>query len=131
MNRLLLVAAVLAALTACIHVVVGTAEIASPLLRSSLAPEVRYLLYACWHLVSCVLVVSAVGLFVSARSRQQHARLLVLYISWLWLAFGVVFILVGLLGAHGALFFKLPQWVLLLPVGVLGLLGGRAFARPA
>jgi hypothetical protein len=124
MNRLLLVASVLAAFTACIHVFVGTAEIASPLLSSSLAPEVSFLLYACWHLVSCALVFSAIALFVSALPRhRQSARLLALFVSWLWLAFGAIFVVVGLVGAHGTLLFKLPQWVLLLPVGILGLLG--------
>lgn len=124
MNRFLLVASVLAAFTACIHVFVGTAEIAPPLLSSSLAPEMRFLLYACWHLVSCALFFSAVALFVSALPRHQHsARLLARFISWLWLAFGAVFIIIGLAGAHGTLLFKLPQWVLLLPVGMLALLG--------
>ena len=104
MNRLLLVASVLAAFTACIHVFVGTAEIAPPLLSSSLAPEVSFLLYACWHLVSCALVFSAAALFVSALPRyRQPARQLALFVSWLWLAFGAVFVVVGLVGANGTL----------------------------
>ena len=124
MNRLLLVASVLAAFTASIHLFVGTAEIAPPLLSSSLPSDVSFLLYACWHLVSLALTFSAVALFVSALPRyQQPARLLAIYISWLWLAFGVVFLAIGLLGAHGTLLFKLPQWLLLLPVGLLALLG--------
>ena len=130
MNRLLFSASILAAFTACLHFFVGTTEIAAPLLNSSLAPEVSYLLYACWHLVSCSLFFSAVALFMSALHRyRQAARLLALFVSWLWLAFGAVFVVVGLVGAHGTLLFKLPQWVLLLPVGVLGLMGCASLRR--
>ena len=129
-NRLLIAASILAAFTACVHIFVGTAEIAAPLLNSSLAPEVSFLLYACWHLVSCSLFFSAVALFISALPRhRQAAHLLALFVSWLWLAFGAIFVIVGLVSAHGTLLFKLPQWVLLLPVGVLGLLGCASSRR--
>ena len=122
MNRLLFAASLLAAFTAAIHIVVGTEEIASPLLTSALAPEISFLLYACWHLVSSSLALSAMALFISALPRYQRSgRPLALFISCLWLSFGLVFLLIGLLGAHGSLLFKLPQWVLLLPVGALGL----------
>ena len=124
MNRSLLLAGVLAAFTAIVHVFVGTPEIAQPLLRSALAPEVSYLLYACWHLVSCALVLSALALVASALPRyRQSTYTLALFVSWLWLAFGAVFVAVGITAAHGSLLFKLPQWTLLLPVGALGLLG--------
>lgn len=124
MNRLLLLAGVLAVVTAAVHVFVGTPEIAQPLLRSALAPEVSYLLYACWHLVSCALVLSALALLVCALPRhRQSMYALALFVSWLWLAFGAVFVAVGITAAHSSLLFKLPQWTLLLPVGALGLLG--------
>lgn len=124
MNRPLLVTSLIAAFTACVHVFVGTPEIATPLLNSSLALEVSFLLYACWYLVSVALAFSAVAFFVSALPRySQPARMLALFVSWLWLAFGVVFVIVGFFGANGTLLFKLPQWTLLLPVGILGLFG--------
>lgn len=53
MNRLVLLASALAAFTAGVHVLVGTEEIAVPLLGSSLAPELSFLLYA-W--ASCLLL---------------------------------------------------------------------------
>jgi hypothetical protein len=128
MNRPLLAAAVLAAFTAGVHLIVGSAEIATPLLNSPLAVELSYLLYACWHLVSCALAFSAVAFFVCALGRHRYdGRLLALFISWLWLAFGAVFLVIGFVGADGSLLFKLPQWLLLLPVGVLGLLGSASF----
>lgn len=124
MNRFLFVSSILAVFTACVHFFVGTAEISAPLLNSSLALELKFLLYACWHLVSCVLFFSAGAFLISALPRHREAAYsLALFVSWLWLAFGAIFIVVGLVGAHGTLLFKLPQWILLLPVGVLGLLG--------
>jgi hypothetical protein len=124
MNRPLLVTSLLAAFTACVHIFVGTPEIATPLLNSSLALEVSFLLYACWHLVSVVLAFSAVAFFVSALPRYiQPARMLALFVSWLWLAFGAVFVVIGFFGAGGTLLFKLPQWTLLLPVGMIGIFG--------
>lgn len=124
MNRILLAAAVLAALTAGLHLFVGTPEIAAPLLNSSFPPELSYLLYACWHLVSCSLAISAGALFICAlHYEHQTARAMAILISCLWLSFGLVFVAVGLFGARGTLLFELPQWILLLPVGVLGLWG--------
>lgn len=124
MNRRLLIAAALATLTAGVHIFVGTAEIAGPLLDSALAPELSFLLYACWHLVSSALAFSAVALFISALpAHRQSAYQMALFVSCLWLSFGLVFVAVGVLGADGTLLFKLPQWTLLLPVGALGLWG--------
>lgn len=134
MNKPLLIAALLAAFTAAIHLFAGGANVAAPLLASSLAEEPRLTLYAVWHLVSVTLVLSAVALYVGSLHRHAAAsRYLVLFISALWLCFGVVFLIVALTQPGEGLFFKLPQWVLLLPVGLLGLWGGSnmAFERDA
>ena len=62
------------------------------------------------------------GFFVGAL--QRHAaggRLMVQFAASLWLAFGAVFILVAATQPGSNLFFKLPQWILLIPVGLLAL----------
>jgi hypothetical protein len=124
MNRRLLTAAVLAAFTAAVHTFVGTVEISGPLLGSALPLELRLLLYACWHLVSCALVLSAGALFWSARrSRAEASRSLVIFVSALWISFGLVFLAVAILHPGKGLLLALPQWTLLLPVGLLGLWG--------
>jgi hypothetical protein len=46
-------------------------------------------------------------------------------VSYLWLSFGGVFIVVDLVYGGYPMLLRLPQWVLLLPVGVLGLWGAR------
>jgi hypothetical protein len=129
MNKPLLFAALLTAFIAAIHLFAGGTDVAAPLLASSLADEPRLTLYAVWHLVSVTLVLSAIALYVSAL--PQHAialRYLALFISILWLCFGAVFLVVAFFQPGEGLLFKMPQWILFVPVGLLGLWG--IFSRP-
>lgn len=122
MNRLLVIASILAALTTMIHLFVGGSDTAVPLLESPMEGEPRLTLYAVWHMVSVVLGLSAVALLVGSLPRHaQGARYLVLFISVMWCIFAVVFLGVAAMQEEGGWLFRLPQWILLLPVGVLGL----------
>lgn len=122
MNRQLFVAALLAALTAAIHLFAGGADVAAPLLASSLPSTPKLTLYVVWHGISVVLVFSALALFLAARpAHAAPARYLVLFISAVWCAFAALFVLVAVAQGDAAWFLRLPQWILLLPVGLLGL----------
>ncbi len=130
MDRVLLVAALLAALTAALHIFAGGTDVAAPLLASAMEGEPKLTLYATWHMASVAMALSAVALVVGSLPRYAlAARYLVLFISLLWCAFGGVFLLVALSQPGGGWLFKLPQWTLLLPVGGLGLWATRR--RPA
>jgi len=125
-NRLLLSAGLIAAFTAALHTFAGTPEIQEPLLRSTIPQPVSLLLYACWHLVTVTLVLSAVALIWSARPNSRtSAGALPRFISLLWLLFGLVFVAVALVFSGPSTLLVLPQWVMLIPVGILGLLGDR------
>jgi len=129
-NRPLVVAALLAAFTAAVHLFAGGPDIAAPLLASTLADEPRLTLYAVWHMATVALAISALGLFVAALPRHAAAaRYMVLFISVLWCAFGGVFLAVIAIQPESDLLFKLPQWILLLPVGLLGLWGSGRGVR--
>lgn len=129
MNKPLLAAALLTAFIAAVHLFAGGADVAAPLLASSLADEPRLTLYAVWHLVTVTLVLSAAALFVSALpDHAVAARYLALFVSVLWLSFGAVFLVVAFTQPGEGLLFKMPQWILFLPVGFLGLWG--SFSRP-
>lgn len=118
MNRRLLVAGLLALFTAAVHLLIGTPEVHRPLLESHLSPDLKLMLYACWHLVSVMLAVSGVFLLrACAASRNYHERELVVMLGLSWVAFGTVFLAFGLI--YPGMLFRLPQWMLLLPVGVL------------
>ncbi|GGY24219.1 hypothetical protein [Paludibacterium paludis] len=130
MNRILLAAALLAALTAFIHLFAGGADVVAPLLASSLPPMPKLTLYAAWHMASATLILSSAALFIG--SLPQHAirsAYLVLFVSLLWIVFGAVFLIVGLTQPDSGGWLHLPQWTLLLPVGALGLWGGCPACR--
>jgi hypothetical protein len=123
MNRPLLAATLLAAITAALHTFGGTQEIEGPLLQSNMTQEVSLMLLACWHFVTAALTLTAIALGLAIRKPNPKSMASVTLISYLWLSFGTVFILIDLLYAGPHMLLQLPQWVLLLPVGVLGLWG--------
>lgn len=123
-NKTIMCAGLLALFTAAIHTFVGTPEIQQPLLQSGIDPNVALLLYACWHLVTVTLALSGLILMWSANNVQQ-ARVVVLFVSVLWLAFGMVFIATAMLFGTWSTLLVLPQWMLLIPVGLLGIIGAK------
>jgi hypothetical protein len=128
-NRQLSIAGVLAAVTAAVHTIAGTLEVHSPLLGSALPDALRLLLYACWHLVTVALCLSAWVLLRPPQSvSAEAAAVLARAIGILWMCFGLVFIAVALLlGRTPAALLMLPQWVLLLPVGWLAYRGAGEY----
>jgi hypothetical protein len=128
MNRWLMSAGLLALFTAAVHVVAGGRGIASPLLASTLAEVPRITLYGVWHLVSLVLALSGAALLLAARPRAlPSARWMVAFIGALWLGFGLVLLAIAALQPGDGWWLKLPQWLLLMPVGALAL---AALRRP-
>lgn len=126
MNKTLLVTALLATFTAALHTFVGTAEIESPLLNAGLKLDISLLLLVCWHLVTATLILSSVAYFFAAKNVNSiHYRLMVQFISILWISFGLVFIVIDLVYAGPKMLMILPQWTLLIPIGLLGLWGAR------
>jgi hypothetical protein len=92
MNRLLFVASLLAAFTAIVRIFAGGEDVVSPLLASPIAGELKLTLYAVWHMASVALVMSGIALFIGSMPRHAYAaRNLVLFVSALWCAFGVIF----------------------------------------
>jgi len=130
MNRLVLSASIIAAFTAAVHIFAGGSDVAAPLLASTMAPEPKLTMYSVWHMVTVALAVSAVALFMGSLPRYAVAsRYLVLFISLLWLGFGIVVLAVALVQHERGWLLKLPQWILLLPVGIIGMWG--AISAPA
>jgi hypothetical protein len=125
-NRPLLIAAYLAAFTALVHTIGGTLEIHAPLLTSPLPEPIRLLLYACWHLVTATLILSAMALFwCSYGNRDVSNFALPAFIGMLWICFGIVFIFIALYFSGFKALLILMQWALLLPIGGLSLFGVR------
>lgn len=131
MNKVLLLASVLAAAVTAIHVVAGGSDVAAPLLASDMAESPRLTLYAAWHMVSVLLGASALALgWAALPGRTTPAASAVRLVAVLWIASGVVFLIIGLTQPGDGLLLKLPQWILLIPVGVLAWLGVHHSSKP-
>lgn len=114
----------LAAFTAILHTVFGTAEVHSPLLASALLTEVKLLLYACWHIVTVFLIGSSIILFMAVcRGRSLPWIVAARFVGAVWIASGLVFVGVALAFATPAMLLTLGQWILLVPIGCLALFG--------
>jgi hypothetical protein len=125
MNRTLAAASGLAAITAAIHIFMGGTSVVDPLLASTLATRPKLVLHAVWHMGSVALALSAVALLIGALPRHADAsRYLVLFVSALWCCFAGAFLVVIAIQPDSGWLVRLPQWTLLLPVGLLGLWAG-------
>lgn len=130
MNRTLVLASLIAMVTAGIHVFMGGASVVEPLLASTLADRPKLILYAVWHMASLALALSALALFVASLPRQADAmRSLVRFVSLLWCSFGLAFLAVAATAPGAGWSLQLPQWALLLPVGLLGWWGSSGRSR--
>lgn len=105
------------AVTAAIHIFVGTGEMLPPLDSAGLAPEVQFVMIAIWHLTSVLLVLLPAALWWVAREGTTASRPLLAFVWLICLAF--VVIMAGLDFSTGALFTPLIQWVLFVPAAAL------------
>jgi len=122
----LITATSFAVFTSLVHFIAGGQDTVPPLLQSAIATPQRLTLYACWHLVTVALFYSAAILTLASLKKYKNKfEHFVKTISYLWISFALVFIIIAIsqLGLQGLV--ELPQWTLLLPVGVFGLLSTR------
>ncbi|CAH9061668.1 hypothetical protein PSECIP111951_02536 [Pseudoalteromonas holothuriae] len=123
MNVWILLSGITALITSLIHIFAGQIDPIKPFLNSELPDIPKATLLGCWHIVSLVLVISGVTLTYIGWFNRIELQNVVLGLSITFVAFSLVFLAVGWFFFGYKTFFKLPQWVLLLPIGVLGLIG--------
>ena len=124
MNYWWIGAGVLCLFTALLHLIAGGRDVVRPLTAATMDETARGTLYACWHLVTAALFLSAMALLgLGLRPAYPGAQLLALGISLLFVAFALVFLCITWSRDWRPRLFKLPQWLLLLPVGLLALWG--------
>lgn len=114
-------AASIATFTAGLHVLAGGMDVVTPFLKVAMPQELQLILYACWHLVSVMLLVSAWVLWSGVRQPadlQRRGRVQ-LVLAW-WFAGTLAFWAIALQQAGWAGLWKMPQWTLFLPVALLG-----------
>lgn len=111
-----IIAGVLNALTALIHLIGGQIDLVQPLLNSGLTMQAKAEWLGVWHVVSVLLFASSYVLLKGGLNTSKSNPDLIHLIGILYVLFSVVFILSSFYTKMFA-----PQWVLLLPIGLLSL----------
>ena len=120
-KRLLQIAAILNLFTAFVHLLGGQFDLVNPMLNSDLLSQAKTEWLACWHVITVVLFGTSYYLLKSAFGKRiQISHDLLKAIAYMYILFSLPFI--------GASFWMgefAPQWILLLPIGLLTLLGAK------
>ena len=126
MNSLLVGAGAFGFFTSAMHIFSGQITLIRPFLKTDLANEIKGCLLVCWHMVSAFLLVTSCLFLIAGLQQPTALHMLVQAMAGSYILFAAMFIAVGWFFFGYQVLYKLPQWILLLPVGVLGLLGAAA-----
>ncbi|MFA0570915.1 hypothetical protein [Vibrio gallaecicus] len=123
MNIWIFSSGLLALFTTLVHVFAGQIDPVRPFLKSKLDDIPKATLLACWHLVSVTLFVSSLVLLYVGWYGIDSLYFLTQLLGFLYILYASVFVAVGLYFFGAKVFVKLPQWILLLPIGLLATFG--------
>lgn len=118
-NYYWLIAGIVNLLTALIHTFGGQLDLVNPLLKSNLADQTKAEWFGVWHLVTLLLFATSYEILrntlVAVQVRKSE---IITSIGYLYILFSIPFIVTSF-------YFSLlaPQWILLLPIGLLILFG--------
>jgi hypothetical protein len=116
-NTYWIIAGGISVITFFVHLIIGQIDLINPLIESGLTTQVKTELLAVWHMISLLLLASSV-VFIFFGIKNFPTSITICLLSNLYLAFGLIFIIVSIYIMTFA-----PQWILLLPIGIFGLLG--------
>lgn len=119
-NLFLLIAGVLNLFTAFVHLIGGQLSLVNPMLASSMTTQQQAEWLGGWHIISIVLLLTSLPLIRAGLKPMRHSTDLLIFIGWLYVLFAAVFV-----GASLYMNILAPQWILLLPIGILTLLGAK------
>ncbi len=122
MNRWIFSASILSGLTVLIHTFAGEALFHTPALLSNLSIENKMVLSVIWHGITCVLALSFVALTLAIRSTHDKNSLLI-FIATQYAAIAALFVGFGLFRLGSLI--VMPQWIILLAIAALTLMGTR------
>lgn len=120
-NKYWIIAGIINIFTAILHLIGGQIDLINPLMESSIDLQIKTELLGVWHVITCVLFASSILYFKYGFNTAKKANIeLVSFISYLYIAFSFVFIFSSVYKSILA-----SQWVLLLPIGILGIIGTK------
>lgn len=127
MNTWWIVSGGIGLFTAFVHLIAGQIEVIKPFSQCELAAMPKATLHVCWHMVTVILFASAIVLLYSGvNPAGTGSNALALFIGGQFVAYAIVFLFFALTGNWTKKPIRLPQWILLLPTGVLAIVGSLA-----
>ena len=117
-NTLLIIAGVLNLFTAILHLIGGQISLINPLLDSDIELQAKTELLGVWHMATAVLFATSVVLLYFGFIPGKSSKHLIKFIAYLYILFSISFIVVSIMYNQFA-----PQWTLLLPIGILSIIG--------
>ncbi len=118
-NKYWKIAGIISLLISLLHTIGGQITDVSPLLKSNLEDLVKTELLGAWHMVTITLfTTSFIFLYFGFKRKENPNIELLSFISYLYILFGLGFAIISLVQDTFA-----PQWIMLLPIGILGLIG--------
>lgn len=123
MNVWIFSAGIIGIVTALIHIFAGQVDPVRPFLKLEFHDGRKATLLACWHMVSVMLFFSSLVFIYIGWYSLETIYLTIIGLSASYLIFSMVFVIVGWWFFGVKVFVKVPQWLLMLPIGCLSLYG--------
>ena len=127
MNYWIFIAGLIGLFTTAIHIFAGQIEPVKPFLNTHLDNVSKATLLACWHIVSVTLLTTSGLLTFAGWFDTAQYSMLAFMIGLLYCLYSLVFIYIGIYFFKAKALMKLLQWVLLLPIGLLAIIGSVEF----
>lgn len=119
MNYYWLIAGIINSLTALIHTFGGQIDLVNPLSKSNLNDQSKAEWLGVWHMITILLFITSYLILKNSLIAAQTRKIeIISSIGYLYILFSIPFIVTSF-------YFSLlaPQWILLLPIGLLLLFG--------
>lgn len=118
-NKYWIIAGFLNLFTFFLHLIGGQIGIVKPMMASNMPYQAQTEMLGAWHIVSAFLLISSIyylkyGFGRIAKSPHESVKVM----SYSYIAFGLVFLVNNLVQSLFT-----GQWILLAPIGILGLVG--------
>jgi hypothetical protein len=108
-------------------VIGGQISLINPLLDSNLELQVKTELLGVWHMVTIILFITSIILLYWGFKQNKKSNIeLLSFIGYLYILFSVPFVIISII--YGLL---VPQWILLLPIGILTIIGIKKIKKDA
>ena len=113
-------------LTAFVHTFGGQIDLVKPLLESNLKVQAKSEWMGAWHSITILLFGSSYYLLKNGFDKSKTVKRSLIY------AIGILYCLISIPFLVTSFYFKVlaPQWIILLPIGILAIIGVKKSQLP-